>query len=82
MYILWQIKLANMYYRCFPHVVNISCQAVISELTKNPTEPVLTSSTNPAHEIELESYARALEQDLIGSVRGLVAACCASGQQR
>jgi len=73
--------------RCFPHVVNLACQAFLAELKKNPTQPVLDSHGDTGYDkLELwkylETYASALTGDPVGRVRSVVAACRASGQRR
>ena len=67
---------------CFPHVVNLACGAIISELKKITQEK---SEYNFDYIINIQgwsSYFDALETDLIGRVRKLVAACRVSSQRR
>jgi hypothetical protein len=67
--------------RCFPHVVNLAVQAILSELKKNACNPVLTASTDPAQAALLQAYAEILASDPVGKCREIVAACRVSGQR-
>ncbi|KAJ2928061.1 hypothetical protein H1R20_g9035, partial [Candolleomyces eurysporus] len=69
--------------RCFPHVVNLACGAIIQELKKLATE----KATNYEFDYIIDQpdwhlYLDALESDLIARVRALVAACRKSSQRR
>ncbi|KAF8965562.1 hypothetical protein BDZ97DRAFT_1658870 [Flammula alnicola] len=72
--------------RCFPHIINIACQTVLAELKKVSElyieEPPMS---NPPTQDELENwdkYLKALEGDLVGRCRNIVASCRSSGQRR
>jgi hypothetical protein len=54
----------------------------VKELKENPKFPVLLSSSEPAREDYLKTYADALTSDPIGMTRSLVGACRKSGQRR
>ena len=70
--------------RCFPHVINIACQAIIKELKKSEEDispnlnapPVTTSSPGWL------AYKQAILANPIGKKQGLVAACRSLGQCR
>ncbi|KAG6864121.1 hypothetical protein C0991_012332 [Blastosporella zonata] len=60
--------------RCFPHIVNLACQAIMDALKITPAAHGL----NPAN----FQYLKSLELDLIGICRSVVNACQASSQCR
>ena len=55
---------------------------VISELKAHLFLPTASPITDPEASATASLYAEALEKGLIGSFRGVVAACRASGQRR
>ncbi|KAL0957781.1 hypothetical protein HGRIS_001558 [Hohenbuehelia grisea] len=56
--------------RYFPHVVNLACQAIMTELKADPRAPALSpASADPAHLDECARYAAALAQDPVGKCR-------------
>lgn len=67
--------------RYFPYVVNLACQAFLSELKANPYTPVVESSPDPALQQHREDYASRPKNDPVGNVRAAVAACRSSGQR-
>ncbi|KAK6996343.1 ribonuclease H-like domain-containing protein [Favolaschia claudopus] len=67
--------------RCFPHIINIATQTVLTELKDNPIIPVLNSSSSLRPD-KLSAYADALSTDPVDHGRKIVAACRASGQRR
>jgi hypothetical protein len=72
-----------MIHRCFPHVVNIAMQTILSELKENPYWPVIKSSTESSGPSqELKEYARAVESNPVGQTHNIVGICPKSGQHR
>ena len=69
---------------CFPHVINLAVQAFLSELQANPSAPLssLPTNANPETIANAKRYVAALERDLVGTSRGIVSSCRASGQRR
>ncbi|KAF5383852.1 hypothetical protein D9615_003798 [Tricholomella constricta] len=63
--------------RCFPHIINLACQAILEALKQTPALGLFLAT-----ESATKSYLQSLEADLIGTCRSVVAACRASGQRR
>ncbi|KAF5372361.1 hypothetical protein D9615_009320 [Tricholomella constricta] len=63
--------------RCFPHIINLACQAILEALKQTPA-----LGLSLATESATRFYLQSLETDLIGTCRSVVAACRASGQRR
>lgn len=70
--------------RCFPHVINIACQAIIDELKKCEEDigPDLNAPPAATSSPGWPAYKQAILANPIGKKRGLVAACRSSGQRR
>ncbi|THH15387.1 hypothetical protein EUX98_g9474 [Antrodiella citrinella] len=64
--------------RCFPHIINITVQAILEELKRRPTAPY--GSSLPLEDVF--TYVESLQKDPISLVRKVVATCRASGQRR
>jgi hypothetical protein len=63
--------------------VNIAVQTILKELKENGYDPVIATSIDPmGPSAELIEYATAVESDLVGRTRGIVAVCRKSGQRR
>lgn len=74
----WWSVINLVYYRCFPHVINISAQGGIKTLSK-----VDDPSVEISRELQADpAYKSALKQDVVVSCRTLVNSCRASGQRQ
>jgi hypothetical protein len=68
---------------CFPHAIDIAVQTILKELKKNGYHPIIATSAYPLNpSSELVEYATAVQSDLVGRTRQIVAACRKSGQRR
>ncbi|KIK75277.1 hypothetical protein PAXRUDRAFT_19136 [Paxillus rubicundulus Ve08.2h10] len=69
---------------CFPHVINLVVQAFLAALKANPSAPLsnILEGADPMTIANVKKYVATLECDLVGTGRGVVTACCASGQRR
>ncbi|KAJ8453438.1 hypothetical protein ONZ45_g19719 [Pleurotus djamor] len=65
--------------RCFPHVVNLACDAFLDSIKKDAMPSDGNAPIPGSHDFV---YATMLESDLVGHCRKVVAACRASGKRR
>ncbi|KAF8955646.1 hypothetical protein BDZ97DRAFT_1601166, partial [Flammula alnicola] len=72
--------------RCFPHIINIACQTILAELKEGSLshieQPTMSDPPTVKELEDWENYLIALEADLVGRCRSIVATCRASGQRR
>lgn len=62
------LAIDNIPYRCFPHIVNLACKAVLAALTN------LDYAKEPETEAELLSALEAVDHDPIATLRALIRA--------
>ena len=76
------MDVTNVLIRCFPHVVNLVGGAILSEIKTLIAEKGGYDFDYIIDLPDWPAYLSALESDLIGRVRKLVASCRVSAQQR
>lgn len=66
--------LINYIIRCFPHIVNLACKAILEAITNLKNVAETAPNIDPTFQIPARSLYEALERDPISLIRSLIRA--------